>query len=55
MSKEITRSLIPLRETILNLKDEDEDEDEEENEELPHKRTRLNEDYVIQRRLWTAS
>ena len=45
MSKEITRSLIPLRETILNLKDKDEDEDEEENEELPLKRTRLNEDY----------
>jgi len=45
MSKEITRSLIPLRETILYLKDEDEDEDEEENEELPYKRSRLNEDY----------
>ena len=45
MTKKITRSLIPLRETVLNLKDEDEDEDEE--EELPYKRPRLNEDYEI--------
>ena len=43
MTKAITKSLIPLRETVLNLKDED--EDEEENEELYHKRPRLNEDY----------
>ena len=41
MAKAITKSLIPLRETVLNLKNED----EEENEELHHKRLRLNEDY----------
>ena len=43
MTKKITRSIIiiPLRETVLNLKDEDEDE------ELPYKRPRLNEDYEI--------
>lgn len=48
MTKAITSSLIPLRERVLNLKDEDEDEeenDEDEDEELPHKRPRLNEDY----------
>ena len=43
MTKAITKSLIPLKETVLNLKPED--EDEEENEELSHKRPRLNEAY----------